>query len=291
MQTNFKQSKSCEQCGKALVKRKPCRMRRARFCSTRCAYAHRIAANQRKRGKCRVCGGEMPSGDWRKTCSAKCGYEQRKLRMRKQRPCNHCGKLYWPLRLTSIKYCSRKCYYAEVGKRPAMVTVACAHCGASIRRTAAAVKRQSKSFCSRECQGLGTRGEAHALYRGPKDPNRGPEWRRLANAIRLRDSFSCRRCGRCEGGILTKLSVDHVRPWRSFTDKTAANHPDNLVSLCRPCHSYKTTVVERAWLRGDVLAFNQWVRSLHIESAAAAGISVEKNAKGNWEVRKQGQLV
>lgn len=209
---------------------------------------------------------------------------------RKLRACAQCKSDYLPpyggRASVTNRFCSRKCYYASVGQRPAMVQATCVRCGIAFRRTVAALKRVKHAFCGDECRIAFTRGEKHPLYRGDKDPNRGAAWNRLAAAIRVRDCYSCRRCGRCEAGELTKLSVDHVRPWRSFADKVAANHPDNLVSLCRGCHSYKTTVVERAWLRGDVIAFNQWVKSLHLESATK-GIDVRKDEAGNWFVTRE----
>lgn len=206
-----------------------------------------------------------------KTCSAKCGYELRKTTTRKPRTCQHCGAKYTATAVDRVKFCSRKCYIAAVGSRPKTRAVECAQCGALVQRPHAAIKRVQHSFCGDECRRKFHRGANHYAYRGDKDPNRGAKWNRLADSIRHRDSYSCRRCGLCQNGNGKngeKLSVDHVRPWRSFENKDEANHPDNLVSLCRPCHSYKTTVVEAAWLRGDVIAWRQWVASLHLQSAA-----------------------
>lgn len=200
-------------------------------------------------------------------------------RKRRQKPCEHCGMLFWP-NLNKVRACSRRCYYAIVGVRPAMVPATCAKCGATFKRTQAAIKRVTRTFCSRDCSRAFHVGENSPMFRGDKDPNRGARWNRLAASIRERDSFSCRRCGIGECGTLRKekLSVDHVRPWRSFVDKDVANHPDNLVSLCRVCHSYKTAVVERAWLNGDNVTFQQWVRSLHLPSAAIGWIAGAERA-------------
>jgi len=131
-------------------------------------------------------------------------------------------------------------------------------------------------------------GEQSPMYRGGSDPNRGKAWLKLAAAIRNRDFHTCRRCGIAPCGLkkLELMSVDHVYPWRSFADKKAANDPTNLVTLCRSCHGYKTTVVERALLKGDMVTFRQWVRSLHLKSAVK-GITVNQDAKGNWVVTKQ----
>lgn len=278
--------KACERCGKALARQKPSRMARIRFCSTSCAYARRIETNPKRQRPCPVCSKPIGNGDTR-TCSSRCGYELRKRETHgHQRACGHCGVKYWPRGMVRQRFCSVKCLRAFTAKRPAFVEAVCVKCGAKFRRTIAALKRVRNAFCSRECVRAFHVGENAPMFRGDKDPNRGAAWNRLAAAIRLRDSYSCRRCGRCEHGTarLEKLSVDHVKPWRSFTDKIAANHPANLVSLCRPCHSYKTTVVERALLRGDVVTFKQWVKSLHLKSATR-GISVTQDESGNWHVQ------
>lgn len=243
-----------------------------------------------RRPPCAVCGAVIPTHGMRtqRTCSRACGYRLRKERTRKQKPCEVCKTLFWPKpKLTRV--CSRACYRALVGVRPAMVPATCANCGHAFKRTLGAVTRVTRTFCSRACSQAFHVGENSPMFRGDKDPNRGAAWNKLAEAIRRRDGFSCRRCGKCQGGELTKLSVDHVRPWRSFEDKDAANHPDNLVSLCRSCHAHKTSAVERAWLKGDVIAFNQWVRSLHLESATK-GIAVAQDAKGEWRITFQQSL-
>ena len=186
--------------------------------------------------------------------------------------CVTCGVSYVPhpgARLRS-KFCSRQCIRRT---RPAMLQTTCTQCGATFKRTSAAIKRVKRTFCGKECQHAFFVGENSPMFRGDKDPNRGAAWNKIAAQIRRRDCYACRRCGLCEYGQLDKLSVDHVRPWRSFEDKDLANHPDNLVSLCRRCHSYKTTTVERAWLLGDRIAWLQWVRSLSLESAAFGWIS------------------
>lgn len=198
-------------------------------------------------------------------------------RRRKPRVCTQCGESYLPAYGEHVyrtgKWCSRKCYYATVGRRPAFVQATCMQCHKAFRRTIAALKRVRHAFCSRACVAAFHTGEQSPMFRGDKDPNRGAAWNRRAEQARARDGHRCRRCGVTQAENRQKLSVDHVRPWRSFEDKELANHPDNLVSLCRSCHSYKTTTVEHAWLRGDVLAWRQWVRSLSLPSAAVSWIA------------------
>lgn len=257
-----------------MPKRKPSRALKSKYCGLSCHYAAVRAAHVRRDQACVVCSNLFHAkSKTQPTCSQKCGGELRKSKLRRQRKCNHCGVNYWPGMTTRTKYCSRKCLNAEVGKRPAFIESSCAECGTKFKRTAAALKRTRNSFCSPACVARFNRGANHVHFRGDKDPNRGAAWNRLAQSIRVRDGYTCRRCGRCESGNGQKLSVDHIRPWRTFKDKAAANHPDNLAALCRGCHSHKTIVVESAWLRGDVLAWKQWVASLHLQSAVKFGWS------------------
>ena len=89
-------------------------------------------------------------------------------------------------------------------------------------------------------------------------------WNRIAARIRDRDNHCCRRCGKTEADNKQKLSVDHVIPWRSFTDKLEANAESNLVSLCRSCHQKKTIGAERRWLRGDALGIQDYRKHVGI---------------------------
>ena len=229
---------------------------------------------------CCVCGGPPqsvtgvlgPGG----TCSRICGQRRRRSSReapptRRAKSCEACQRPFTAKWLYDSRrfqrFCSDTCRRVVLARRPAMLTVQCSQCGAHVKRTAGAVKRVTRVFCSKECRAKGLSGENHGMFRGDKDPNRGAAWNRRADTIRERDGYKCRRCDKTQGENGQKLSVDHVRPWRTFEDKELANHPDNLVALCRVCHSFKTTTVERAWLRGDVIAWKRWVASLHLPSA------------------------
>lgn len=69
----------------------------------------------------------------------------------------------------------------------------------------------------------------------------GPEWPKIRNQIRARDSYRCQVCGLAEVGI-KQHDVHHKIPFRQFRDETGrilrerANRPDNLVTLCPECH-------------------------------------------------------
>lgn len=109
-----------------------------------------------------------------------------------------------------------------------------------------------------------TVGEAHPNWRGGSDPNRGAEWVKLSDQIRVRDCRECCRCFKTEQANGQRLSVDHIIPWRLLTDKAVANDPRNLASLCRSCHSLKLKY-ERKLLRGDVLALKEYLAFLDVK--------------------------
>lgn len=172
------------------------------------------------------------SGQWMRCCSWTC---ERKRRAEKHPPlrtnCATCGKAL-------IRYCSHR------------------------RKS-----RTGNFFCSVACRTVMHTGETSPLYRGTEDPNRGSGWKRLAAKIRERDGHICQRCGRLwvKGAA---FPVDHIIPWRAFTDKEAANDPSNLATLCRSCHTQKTIVAERLWLNGDTIAMSQYRRAISLPSQA-----------------------
>lgn len=274
------ESKPCQHCGAAFVKKPRYRMHREKHCSPVCSFA---AASARKAVrvaalKCCICNGPVTNKRQRfsvgGTCSKACGHvlRHRNAKTRKPSTCEHCRKPFVAVtgawrKNRWARFCSATCRKAVLSQRPAMLAVQCVQCGSRFRRTAGAVKRTRRTFCSKACWQVFNVGENSPLFRGGKDPNRGSEWNRLAETIRVRDGHCCKRCGTTQDECGQKLSVDHVRPWRTFKDKSLANHPDNLVALCRKCHTKKTTTVERAWMRGDVIAWKQWVASLGLPSA------------------------
>lgn len=264
-------TKPCLHCSSLLSPRKPSRLALNKFCSKRCEFAYKVAHNPRRSQPCPVCGGTVdpnkPTNTAKITCSPKCGYIYRKTRLRRQRPCGVCGVLYWPGGLAcGQKFCSLHCYRIHQHKRLAMVEAECGFCSKKFRRTIAAIKRVRRSFCSSACSRRFYTGERNHFFRGDKDPNRGAEWNRLAESIRQRDAYQCQRCNISQEEHGQKLSVDHIRPWRLFTDKSAANDPLNLISLCRRCHAWKTATAERLMLRGDTIAFEQYRRSIAMSS-------------------------
>ncbi|MFE0773903.1 HNH endonuclease [Streptomyces sp. NPDC058861] len=68
------------------------------------------------------------------------------------------------------------------------------------------------------------RRSAHAL-------GRPGNWNSLRARVLARDRFTCQRCS-----ARTELEVDHIVP----VARGGSWEPDNLWTLCRPCHRRKT---------------------------------------------------
>lgn len=242
----------CEVCGVSVKAR-------FRFCSRACASKHIVE----QRPMCEVCGIRKRHRD-RLTCGLKCGQALRKNRTRKEAKCPQCEGTFWPRRSASGKWskvCSLACERRRLSSAHPPFIGACLSCGATVRRFRSSrqwARRGGRCFCSPACRIGFMRGENSTSYRGNSDPNRGPGWKRLAAQIRDRDSHQCRRCGAAHPGSGRAFHVDHVVPWRAFDDKKQANDPSNLVTLCPRCHQLKTVVIEHAWLKGDVIAFEQY---------------------------------
>lgn len=231
---------------------------------------HGPIADPAKQPRCQDCG--RPCSSTGPRCRP-CAYKARKAKARKQKICPACGKDFWPSirRLIGLsKYCSRACYRSVQNRRPAFLEVLCDQCGKPFRRTAAALVRTKQHFCSKTCSNLFFCANASTMYRGGRDRTRGKGWIKLAEAVRRRDGYRCRSCGRTQEENGQKLSVDHVIPWRMFAEqeKDLANALTNLASLCKWCHSRKTSRAEQKWLRGDVLDFKAYEKSLTITSAS-----------------------
>jgi 5-methylcytosine-specific restriction endonuclease McrA len=74
---------------------------------------------------------------------------------------------------------------------------------------------------------------------------RTKEWRELRKSVLTRDHHHCRYCG------AVARTADHVTP----RSRGGADHPDNLVAVCRSCNKAAGASVftefeaKRAWIR------------------------------------------
>jgi 5-methylcytosine-specific restriction endonuclease McrA len=67
---------------------------------------------------------------------------------------------------------------------------------------------------------------------------RRPGMADLRPLILERDRYICQLCG--EKVTAENAQVDHIEPFRKFKQPVEANRPENLWTLCIPCHQWKT---------------------------------------------------
>jgi len=164
---------------------------------------------------------------------------------KKTATCEHCGTEYedFPAKINRCEhtYCSRQC----AGKgRMAERNVNCHQCGEVVDKPPRRTKRSERNFCSKECLSEWA-SEFHAGRNGPMwrggesyhPRNYGPNWDEQRQKAIERAGHRCMMCD-----STSDLVVHHKRPLRTFDrDKRewweTANSLDNLLTLCRSCHS------------------------------------------------------
>jgi hypothetical protein len=275
--------KPCVVCG-ALSDRPPKTAQMRRVCSIPCLRVYQRNKRLERHAvlKCRICGN--PSKNRRMApggfCSVECYQADRRTREKKTRRtriCETCGAAFVAVLNYNgrwRRFCSAKCLSVQTAKRLAMLIVQCEQCHAVFRRTAGAVKRTKHIFCSKPCHRAYFVGEQSPAWRGGSHPNRGAGWVKLAERIRERDGYTCQRCTKTQKDNGERLSVDHIIPWRLFLNKVEANDTDNLISLCRDCHGWKTHVAERKMLIGDRIQFEQYIKSIRMPPLFASPVAV-----------------
>lgn len=104
----------------------------------------------------------------------------------------------------------------------------------------------------------------------------GPDWKMIRKAVIERDHHECTLCHTKES--LSMLHVHHIKPFRTFADKSKANAPENLITLCPECHRrIEQNVLVRSGLTGYSYAFHQ-LAALFIEcDPGDLNISIEQD--------------
>lgn len=186
-----------------------------KFCCRSCYDNYRTE----QRGFCANCGNRLKPTDT-KFCSHECRVAFKKPQ---PRPCVNCGNIFSPIK-----------FHGGIGRY---------------------IAHDSGKTCSRRCQlewirrNPERKRKISVAFKGPKHPNwqggktavnisdhRGSDWLSIAAAIRKRDKYKCKRCGKTEEENRRKLDVHHIEPYHNFKTAKEANRKSNLISLCWSCH-------------------------------------------------------
>lgn len=194
--------------------------------------------------------------------------------MNVERHCENCHKPFsvMPSRVKwgRGRHCSRACQYAAAKAAPKnTVTLRCIGCGKDFERNPSQLRKSKGAgkYCTRACRDTHWRGKNNPNFQdGLRTSPKGSDWQRIKRAIVRRDKV-CQRCG-----AAGKLHVHHVMPFRCFEGHPIANHPDNLVALCPPCHR-----------RED--ARHKWIKIKNVKGfvmlpASLWALAVERGATG-----------
>lgn len=85
----------------------------------------------------------------------------------------------------------------------------------------------------------------------------GPEWDAIRQRVLNRDGNRCQVCG--TPATVAPLHIHHIQPFRSFTDRDAANQLQNLIALCPTCHRKAETNVR---IRSGMAGFSYVLHNL-----------------------------
>lgn len=136
------------------------------------------------------------------------------------------------------------------------------------RRTVSAARKLKHWGCAGPANPMyGRKGAANHNYVDGSSPERQRtysqfEWKQLLLVIYRRDEFKCQRCkiGNVKGH---KLIAHHIKPWAGFP--AFRRDPDNLVTLCTPCHR---------WVHSKNNILKEWLYDLRSEGDSTGSSTV-----------------
>jgi len=200
--------------------------------------------------ECVACGDtfRVPPSDaeGRKYCSEECMAEdyERQVTL----TCEVCGGEYSvnPAREETSRFCSRECSVSQLAEeRRKRVTVECAACGDPFEKRICEEEQSKAHFCDHDCYGEwiseNQSGKDSVHWKGGYSKYRGTDWPALREKALQADDYRCQGCGRRDDDHRTEhgvgLHVHHIRPVTEFEEPADADTVDNLVPLCRDCHT------------------------------------------------------
>ena len=229
---------SCEGCGVPFQSDRDS----PRFCSLHCSGSWRRAQTEHVTLSCEhcqqpfTCTREEMQRRKRRFCSVACSrpYINDARRGLPGRPqsCDHIAK-----RLATIAH--RKAVGLLPPRRKPTEMKPCRACGEIVtrRRREAQDRWDTRQYCTVACfqQYCRKHPDMYPRWLGGGVAYYGPNWLQQARLARKRDKYTCQDCGTAQHR--PALDVHHITPRRVFdTDHEAANHLDNLISLCKACH-------------------------------------------------------
>lgn len=158
----------------------------------------------------------------------------------KECPC--CGQAFYvPKCYSNKKYCSMECYHDNRWGGSRAETRSCIICDSQFTVTRSVKKMTCSNKCKQENKSISMRGEKSHLWRGGATAPYNGDWRFIREQVRKRDGYKCTICNSTD-----RIQVHHIIPYR-YSKSHALN---NLITLCRSCHSREEIRVNQACAEG-----------------------------------------
>ena len=165
-----------------------------------------------------------------KFCSLKCyrKNQHKNSPIAKPKICVTCNKEFFTYK--NQIYCSYQC---RADANSSQVSYTCEHCKKEFFDKISTKRK----YCSQKCKNISyKKGPDNPLWKGGGIKYRGKNWKTQSNLARIRDNFTCQICGIYQ--VKPLLTVHHIKPYRKFNGNYEyANRLENLITLCRSCHS------------------------------------------------------
>ncbi len=159
--------------------------------------------------------------------------------------CIICNKKFKVKPSLSKETCSRKCWniyrHQQRKKNTKRIVIKCDYCNKETIYLCSVAKLSKFHFCTKKCKDLWMSekmcGENSVLWKGGYNNHYGLNWHKQRRLALNRDENICQICKITSEEYGMNMDVHHKKPFRLFNNYKDANNLDNLICLCRKCHS------------------------------------------------------
>lgn len=172
-------------------------------------------------------------------CSNECKSEAYKNRVKLE--CDNCGDDFERRKShydeCTNQFCSVACRAEYESTRH---SVECKNCGQLTEKTGYQYRNADAHYCSTECRNEHQQGDNHPswisgswLLKTLRRHVGEFRWRNRFDHLDMASPLKCEACGATEDEVnQSALDTHHIVPVMAG----GSNHPENLMTLCRPCH-------------------------------------------------------
>ena len=182
----------------------------------------------------RLCSLKAPKTAWNKGTT---GVSPGKPKNGTDKTCAHCAKIFYtPACYPDAQFCSMECYHLSRWSGSRKQIRQCTICKTEFEVTEAVDKLTCSDVCKKSQKRLTNAGDKSTFWRGGKATPYGFEWKTIREAAKDRDGHKCVLCDSVD-----RIQVHHKNPYRY----SKSHALDNLITLCRSCHSKEELLVNK----------------------------------------------